>query len=54
MSKVITVRIPEEVSERLDDLSREIKREKSFIIKSALEQYLDEYADCLLYTSRCV
>jgi RHH-type rel operon transcriptional repressor/antitoxin RelB len=45
MSKVITVRIPEEVSERLDDLSREIKREKSFIIKSALEQYLDEYAD---------
>ena len=45
MSKVITVRIPEEMSEKLDDLSREIRREKSFIIKSALVQYLDEYVD---------
>ena len=45
MSKVITVRIPEEISEKLDDLSREIRREKSFIIKSALVQYLDEYID---------
>lgn len=45
MSKVITVRISEEVSEKLDDLSKEIRREKSFIIKSALEQYLDEYVD---------
>ena len=45
MSKVITVRIPEEVSERLNDLSREIRRKKSFIIKSALEKYLDEYMD---------
>ena len=45
MSKVITVRIPEEISEKLDDLSREIRREKSFIIKSALVQYLDEQVD---------
>ncbi len=45
MSKVITVRIPEEISEKLDDLSREIRREKSFIIKSALVKYLDEYVD---------
>lgn len=45
MSKVITVRIPEEISEKLDDLSKEIRREKSFIIKSALVQYLDEYID---------
>ncbi len=45
MSKVITVRIPEEISEKLDDLSKEIRREKSFIIKSALVQYLDEYMD---------
>jgi len=45
MSKIITIRLPEEVSEKLDDLSLEIRRKKSFIIKSALEQYLDEYAD---------
>ena len=40
MSKIITIRLPEEVSEKLDDLSLEIRRKKSFIIKSALEQYL--------------
>lgn len=45
MSKIITVRLPEEVSEKLDDLSQEIRREKSFIIKAALVQYLDEYID---------
>jgi len=45
MSKIITVRLPEEISDKLDDLSLEIRRKKSFIIKSALEQYLDEYAD---------
>ncbi|NQT66949.1 MAG: DNA-binding protein [Actinobacteria bacterium] len=45
MSKIITIRLPEEVSEKLDDLSLEIRRKKSFIIKSALEQYLNEYAD---------
>lgn len=45
MSKIITVRLPEEISDRLDDLSLEIRRKKSFIIKSALEQYLHEYAD---------
>jgi len=45
MSKIITVRLPEEISDKLDDLSCEIKRNKSFIIKSALEQYLNEYAD---------
>jgi len=45
MSKIITVRLPEEISDKLDDLSLEIRRKKSFIIKSALEQYLDEYSD---------
>jgi len=32
MSKIITVRLPEEISEKLDDLSLEIRRKKSFII----------------------
>ncbi|MDD5621574.1 MAG: DNA-binding protein [Actinomycetota bacterium] len=45
MSKIIAIRSPEEVSEKLDDLSLEIRRKKSSIIKSALEQYLDEYTD---------
>lgn len=45
MSKIITVRLPEEISDKLDDLSIEIRRKRSFIIKSALEQYLNEYAD---------
>lgn len=45
MSKLITIRLPEEISDKLDNLSHEINRKKSFIIKSAIERYLDEYAD---------
>lgn len=45
MSKIITIRLSEEISDKLNDLSHEIRRNKSFIIKSALEQYLEEYAD---------
>jgi RHH-type rel operon transcriptional repressor/antitoxin RelB len=52
MSKVITVKIPEELSEKLDALSREIRRKKSFIIKSALVQYLDEYVDYQIALNR--
>ncbi len=52
MSKIITFRVTEEISEKLDNLSKELKREKSFIIKSALEQYLNEYSDYLIALDR--
>lgn len=45
MGKSISLRLPDEIAERLEQLSSEIHRSKTFIIKSALEKYLDEYTD---------
>ena len=45
MGKAISLRLPDDIAEKLDQLSQEIHRNKTYIIKSALEIYLEEYAD---------
>jgi predicted DNA-binding protein len=45
MGKTVSIRLPDEISQELDKVSREINRNKTFIIKSAIVKYLDEYAD---------
>ncbi len=45
MGKAVSIRLPDDIAERLEHLSNEIHRNKTYIIKSALEKYLDEYAD---------
>jgi RHH-type transcriptional regulator, rel operon repressor / antitoxin RelB len=45
MAKALSIRLPDNIAEKLEYLSNEIHRNKTFIIKSALEKYLDEYAD---------
>lgn len=45
MGKLLSLRLPDEIAEKLEQLSNEIHRNKTFIIKSALEKYLEEYAD---------
>jgi predicted DNA-binding protein len=45
MAKTVSIRLPEDISQELDKVSREINRNKTFIIRSAIERYLDEYAD---------
>ncbi|KKK62952.1 hypothetical protein LCGC14_2999200 [marine sediment metagenome] len=45
MGKAVSIRLPDDIAERLENLSNEIHRNKTYIIKSALEKYLDEYAD---------
>ena len=42
---VQTVRLPEEVARRLEELARSTKRSKSSFIVEALELYLDERED---------
>ncbi|OBX05794.1 CopG family transcriptional regulator [Gallibacterium genomosp. 3] len=44
----ITVRLPDELQQRLDHLARETGRAKSFYIKQALEAYLEDLEDLLL------
>ncbi len=42
--KVITFKVPEETEKKLDSLCRETLRTKSFFIRKALDQFLDETA----------
>ena len=52
MSKVINFRIPEDLLKELEIVSKEIDRNKSYIIRKALEYYLNEYMDYLIAINR--
>lgn len=44
----LTVRLPEELQQRLDHLAIQTGRAKSFYVKEALEAYLEDLEDLLL------
>ena len=43
--QVLTVRLGKELSEKINELSKETDRPKSWIIKKALESYLEDFED---------
>ena len=45
MGKTYSIRMPDTMVEKLEQLSKELNRNKAFIIKSALLKYFDEYSD---------
>lgn len=45
MSSAISVRLPKELSEQLENIANETERTRSFIIQKALESYMEDYAD---------
>lgn len=45
MNSAISVRLPKELSEQLDNIAKETERPRSYIIQKALESYLEDYAD---------
>ncbi len=45
MNTPISVRLPDELAERLNNVAMETERPRSFIIQKALESYLEDYAD---------
>ncbi|MBC8323496.1 MAG: DNA-binding protein [Candidatus Marinimicrobia bacterium] len=52
MSKTISVRLPDSISDELDDISLETERSKSFHITKAVEKYLEEFADLQIALDR--
>ncbi len=52
MSSSVTIRIPDAIAKRLDALARSLDRPKSYIVKKAMESYLDEYSDYLIALDR--
>ena len=52
MSTPISVRIPEVLAHKLDGIARETDRPRSYIVKKALESYLEEYTDLQIALDR--
>ena len=45
MPKAISLRLPESVHEQLEEIAKDTDRSKSYLIRKAIERYLEEYAD---------
>jgi RHH-type rel operon transcriptional repressor/antitoxin RelB len=45
MSTAISVRLPKELADQLDNIAKETERPRSYIIQKALELYIEDHAD---------
>ncbi len=52
MTEAVSLRLPEEIAERLERLSKSIDRSKTYIVTKALTEYLEEYEDYLVALHR--
>lgn len=49
---MLAVRLPDKLEERLSELAKQTHRPKSYYVKQAIEDFLDEYEERLLTLSR--
>jgi RHH-type transcriptional regulator, rel operon repressor / antitoxin RelB len=52
ISTSISVRLPDDMAKDLEDLSETLDRSKGYLIKKAVENYLEEYSDYLIALER--
>jgi len=52
MNEAVSVRLPEDVARRLDELAKSLDRPKTYIVTKALKEYLEEYEDYLIALHR--
>lgn len=52
MSEAVSVRLPEDIAKRLNELSKSLERPKTYIVTKALREYLEEYEDYLIALHR--
>lgn len=52
MSPSLTIRISDDIARRLDALAKSLDRPKSYIVKKAMETYIEEYSDYLIAVKR--
>ena len=45
MSTAVSIRLSDDIAHELEGLARTIERSKTYIIRKAIESYLQEYAD---------
>jgi RHH-type rel operon transcriptional repressor/antitoxin RelB len=49
---VLTLKLPTDLEDRLNQLAQKTKRPKSFYVREALAEYLEEYEDAFLALDR--
>ena len=52
MSEAVSVRLPEDIARRLDELAKSLDRPRTYIVTKALREYLEEYEDYLVALHR--
>lgn len=52
ISTSMSIRLPDDVARSLEDLAATIERPKTYVIRKAIEEYLQEYADYLIAMER--
>ena len=52
MNTAISVRLPREIMEKLDTITKETERPRSYIIQKALESYIEDFADLQIALDR--
>ncbi len=52
MATSITVRVPDNLVDQLDELAVSLERSRAYLVKKAMELYLSEYADYLIALER--
>ena len=52
MATSITVRVPDNLVDQLDELAVSLDRSRAYLVKKAMELYLSEYADYLIALER--
>jgi RHH-type transcriptional regulator, rel operon repressor / antitoxin RelB len=45
MSTAISIRLPKDLSDDLDKLAKAIDRPKTYLVREAIETYVEEYGD---------
>jgi RHH-type rel operon transcriptional repressor/antitoxin RelB len=52
MSEAVSVRLPEELARKLDELAEVLDRPKTYLVTKELREYLAEYEDYLVAMHR--
>ena len=52
MNTTVTVRLPDKLASSLDEIAKITERSRSFLIKKAIESYIDEQADLQIALDR--
>ena len=52
MTEAVSIRLPDDVAKRLDQLAKSLDRPKTYIDTKALREYLEEYEDYLIALHR--